>query len=169
SWYIATSRIKARLLNSNGSVNWYPEHVKHGRFGNWLEGNVDWALSRERYWGTPLPVWRCDSGHIRAVGSFKELADLSGVTLEDPHRPFVDEVAFPCAQCCQPMSRVPEVIDVWFDSGSMPFAQYHAPHEHVEHFEERFPSDFICEALDQTRGWFYLLLAVATLLYDRSS
>src|SRR5207248_10973392 len=141
----------------NGAVNWYPEHVKHGRFGNWHEGNVDWALSRERYWGTPLPVWRCDRGHIRATGSFKELAELSGVTLEDPRRPFVDEVGFPCAECREEMRRVPEVIDVWFDSGSMPFAQYHAPHENIEHFEERFPAEFICEGLDQTRGWFYSL------------
>ncbi len=169
SWYIGTSQIKDRLLASNESVNWHPEHVKHGRFGKWLEGNVDWALSRERYWGTPLPVWQCANEHAHAIGSFKELAELSGVTLTDPHRPFVDEVTFPCPECGGEMRRVPEVIDVWFDSGSMPFAQYHAPHENLEHFEERFPADFICEALDQTRGWFYSLLAVSTLLFDRSS
>ena len=169
SWYIATSQIKDRLLAANETVNWYPEHVKHGRFGKWLEGNVDWALSRERYWGTPLPVWRCDNDHAHAVGSLAELHDLSGVTLTDPHRPFVDEVEFECAECGRPMRRVPEVIDVWFDSGSMPFAQFHAPRENEEHFEERFPADFICEALDQTRGWFYSLLAVSTLLFDRSS
>jgi isoleucyl-tRNA synthetase len=169
SWYIGTSQIKDRLLAANETVNWHPEHVKHGRFGNWLEGNVDWALSRERYWGTPLPIWRCERGHITAVGSLEELAQLSGTSLEDPHRPFVDEVRFPCGECGDGMTRVPEVIDVWFDSGSMPFAQYHAPHENEQHFEQRFPADFICEALDQTRGWFYSLLAVSTLLFDRSS
>ncbi len=168
SWYIATSQLKDRLLAANETIDWYPEHIKHGRFGKWLEGNVDWALSRERYWGTPLPVWRCPEGHAQVIGSFAELEQLSGVALEDPHRPFVDEVSFPCAECGAPMLRVPEVIDVWFDSGSMPFAQYHAPHEHEEHFRERFPADFICEALDQTRGWFYSLLAVSTLLFDRA-
>ncbi len=169
SWYIATSHIKDRLLASNEAVNWHPEHVKHGRFGNWLEGNVDWALSRERYWGTPLPVWRCENDHIRTIGSLKELQELSGVALQDPHRPFVDEVEFSCEQCTAQMRRVPEVIDVWFDSGAMPFAQYHSPHENREQFEAHFPADFICEGLDQTRGWFYSLLAVATLLFDRSS
>jgi isoleucyl-tRNA synthetase len=168
SWYIATSQIKDRLLAANETVNWYPDHVKHGRFGNWLEGNVDWALSRERYWGTPLPVWRCDDEHVQVIGSLTQLRDLSGVALSDPHRPFVDEVTFPCPQCGKTMSRVAEVIDVWFDSGSMPFAQYHAPHAGTEHFEERFPADFVCEALDQTRGWFYSLIAVSTLLFDQS-
>ena len=168
SWYIATSQIKDRLLAANETVNWYPDHVKHGRFGNWLEGNVDWALSRERYWGTPLPVWRCENEHVKVIGSLAELRDLSGVALADPHRPFVDEVTFECAECGQAMSRVEEVIDVWFDSGSMPFAQYHAPHAGTQQFEERFPADFVCEALDQTRGWFYSLIAVSTLLFDRS-
>jgi isoleucyl-tRNA synthetase len=169
SWYIATSQVRDELLAANEAVNWYPDHVKHGRFGNWLEGNVDWALSRERYWGTPLPVWRCDHGCTKVIGSFAELEELSGVQIDDPHRPFVDEVTFPCENCGGDMHRVPEVIDVWFDSGSMPFAQFHAPHANLEHFEERFPADFVCEALDQTRGWFYSLLAVSTLLYDRSS
>jgi isoleucyl-tRNA synthetase len=169
SWYIATSRIKDRLLAANETVNWHPEHVKHGRFGNWLEGNVDWALSRERYWGTPLPVWRCANDHLHVIGSLAELEQLSGVALEDPHRPFVDEVRFPCPDCGAQMERVPEVIDVWFDSGAMPFAQYHAPQAGTERFERRFPADFVCEALDQTRGWFYSLLAVSTLLFDRSS
>jgi isoleucyl-tRNA synthetase len=169
SWYIATSQIKDRLLASNESVNWHPEHVKHGRFGHWLEGNVDWALSRERYWGTPLPLWVCANEHVRAIGSLGELNELAGTSLTDPHRPFVDEATFPCAECGEAMQRVPEVIDVWFDSGSMPFAQYHAPHENSEHFRERFPADFICEALDQTRGWFYSLIAVSTLLFDQSS
>jgi len=169
SWYIGTSQLKDRLLAANETITWHPERVKHGRFGKWLEGNVDWALSRERYWGTPLPVWRCPAGHIRAIGSFAELHERSGIALTDPHRPFVDVITFPCADCGEPMRRVEEVIDVWFDSGSMPFAQFHAPHRNVEHFEQRFPADFICEALDQTRGWFYSLLAVATLLFDRSS
>jgi isoleucyl-tRNA synthetase len=169
SWYIATSQLKDRLLAANETVNWHPEHVKYGRFGKWLEGNVDWALSRERYWGTPLPIWRCEQGHVAAIGSLAELGELSGTVLEDPHRPFVDEVEFPCAQCGEAMTRVPEVIDVWFDSGSMPFAQFHAPRENEDTFESRFPADFICEALDQTRGWFYSLLAVSTLLFDRSS
>jgi isoleucyl-tRNA synthetase len=169
SWYIRTSAIRDKLLASNETVNWHPPHVKHGRFGNWLEGNVDWALSRERYWGTPLPVWRCEQGHVHCVGSFDELEELSGVRLEDAHRPYVDEVGFPCIECGGRMQRVPEVIDVWFDSGAMPFAQWHAPHENAEHFRERFPADYVCEALDQTRGWFYSLLAVSTLLFDQSS
>jgi isoleucyl-tRNA synthetase len=170
SWYIATTAVRDRLLAANQTVTWYPDHVKHGRFGNWLEHNVDWALSRERYWGTPLPVWRCTAGHFHAIGSRQELARLSGISVTDPHRPYVDDVTFPCQRsgCDQPMRRVPEVIDVWFDSGSMPFAQFHAPHENEKHFEARFPADFICEALDQTRGWFYSLIAVSTLLFDRS-
>jgi isoleucyl-tRNA synthetase len=169
SWYIRTSEIRDRLLAANETVNWHPPHVKHGRFGNWLEGNVDWALSRERYWGTPLPIWRCESGHVRCVGSFDELEELSDVRVQDAHRPYVDEIGFPCPECGARASRVPEVIDVWFDSGAMPFAQWHAPIEHAEHFQERFPADYVCEALDQTRGWFYSLIAISTLLFDRSS
>jgi isoleucyl-tRNA synthetase len=169
SWYIGTSQIKHRLLAANEAVTWQPPHVKHGRFGNWLEGNVDWALSRERYWGTPLPVWKCPEGHLHVVGSLSELEGLSGVALADPHRPFVDDVQFPCPSCEAPMTRVPEVIDVWFDSGSMPFAQYGAPHTNQDEFEAHFPANYICEALDQTRGWFYSLLAVSTLLFDTSS
>ncbi|MGD0453139.1 MAG: isoleucine--tRNA ligase [Solirubrobacteraceae bacterium] len=172
SWYIATSRLRDELLAANETVDWHPPHVKHGRFGDWLKNNVDWALSRERYWGTPLPVWRCPRGHVHVVDSFAELAERSGTTLEDHHRPYVDEVSFLCphaaddgaGECGQPMRRVPEVIDVWFDSGAMPFAQHHFPFEHQETFEAAFPADFICEAQDQTRGWFYSLLAVATLL-----
>jgi isoleucyl-tRNA synthetase len=169
SWYIATSKIGDRLLAENEKIDWHPEHIRDGRFGDWLRGNVDWALSRERYWGTPLPVWRCGNGHLHCIGSFEELEELSGRPLPDPHRPFVDEVSFPCAECGEAMNRVPEVVDVWFDSGAMPFAQYHAPFENEEKFEQRFPADFICEAIDQTRGWFYSLLAVSTLLYDKSS
>ena len=168
SWYIRTQSKRDRLMAANESVTWHPEHIKHGRFGKWLEGNVDWALSRERYWGTPLPVWRCPEGCTVCVGSLAELEERSGVRLEDPHRPFVDEVTFPCANCGQDMHRVPEVIDVWFDSGCMPFAQHHAPFENEERFRERFPADFICEALDQTRGWFYSLLAISALLFDEA-
>jgi isoleucyl-tRNA synthetase len=172
SWYIATSKLREELLAANETVGWHPPHVKHGRFGDWLKNNVDWALSRERYWGTPLPVWRCASGHVHVIGSFLELEELSGGTLEDHHRPYVDELSFPCPQragdgagaCGERMTRVPEVIDVWFDSGAMPFAQHHAPFENEALLEASYPADFICEAQDQTRGWFYSLLAVATLL-----
>ena len=180
SWYIATSKLRDELLAANETVDWYPPHVKHGRFGDWLQNNVDWALSRERYWGTPLPVWRCARGHVHVVGSFAELEERSGAKLADHHRPYVDELEFPCPHgagadgadgedpskgaCGEPMRRVPEVIDVWFDSGAMPFAQHHFPFEHEALFERSFPADFICEAQDQTRGWFYSLLAVATLL-----
>jgi isoleucyl-tRNA synthetase len=172
SWYIATTKLRRELLDANETVSWHPPHVKHGRFGDWLSNNVDWALSRERYWGTPLPVWRCERGHVHVIGSFEELAERSGVQLADHHRPFVDDVEFECPHddadgepdCRQPMRRVPEVIDVWFDSGAMPFAQHHFPFEHAEGFEQGYPADFICEAQDQTRGWFYSLLAVATLL-----
>jgi len=172
SWYIATSQLRDELLAANETVNWHPPHVKHGRFGDWLSNNVDWALSRERYWGTPLPVWRCPAGHMHVVGSFTELESLSQKTLPDHHRPYVDELEFPCPHtaqeggpgCGEPMKRVPEVIDVWFDSGAMPFAQHHFPFENEAVLEGSFPADFICEAQDQTRGWFYSLLAVATLL-----
>jgi isoleucyl-tRNA synthetase len=169
SWYIATSKLRDRLLGANETVNWHPPHIKHGRFGDWLNNNVDWALSRERYWGTPLPVWRSEDGEeIHVIGSFDELEQLSGVRLEDPHRPFVDEVTFTSPTSGKLMRRVPEVIDVWFDSGAMPFAQEHAPFERQEYFESHFPADYICEALDQTRGWFYSLLAISTLLFDRA-
>jgi isoleucyl-tRNA synthetase len=168
SWYIRTSSLRDRLLATNQSIDWHPEHIKSGRMGKWLENNVDWAISRERYWGTPLPVWRNEAGETVCVGSFDELEALSGVRLEDPHRPFVDEVVIPSPSGGEPLRRVPEVIDVWFDSGAMPFAQWHAPHESSEHFQERFPADYICEAIDQTRGWFYSLLAISTLLFDRS-
>jgi isoleucyl-tRNA synthetase len=170
SWYIATSRMRERLLAANETVDWHPDHIKHGRFGKWLENNVDWALSRERYWGTPLPVWRCeaDPDHVHCVGSYAELRERSGVELEDPHRPYVDDVTFACPHGDGTMRRVPEVIDVWFDSGAMPFAQHHAPFENDDRFREHFPAQFICEALDQTRGWFYSLLAISTLLFDRA-
>jgi isoleucyl-tRNA synthetase len=168
SWYIRTSQLRDRLLAANETVTWHPEHIKHGRFGRWLENNVDWAISRERYWGTPLPVWRNAAGETVCIGSFAELESLSGVRLDDPHRPYVDEVEIPSPTGGEPLRRVPEVIDVWFDSGAMPFAQFHAPFEDREHFEARFPADYICEAIDQTRGWFYSLLAISTLLFDRA-
>jgi isoleucyl-tRNA synthetase len=168
SWYIRTTAVAERLLAANETVSWHPPHIKHGRFGDWLQNNVDWALSRERYWGTPLPVWRCAAGHTHTIGSFAELRERSGTTLSDHHRPYVDEIELPCPHCEKPMRRVPEVIDVWFDSGAMPFAQHHAPLEHERRFGERFPADFVCEALDQTRGWFYSLLAISTLLFDAS-
>jgi isoleucyl-tRNA synthetase len=172
SWYIATSKLRDELLAANETVGWHPPHVKHGRFGDWLKNNVDWALSRERYWGTPLPVWRCASDHVHVIGSFLELEERSGATLDDHHRPYVDDVSFPCPHpaadgagtCGEPMKRAPEVIDVWFDSGAMPFAQHHFPFENGELLQDSYPADFICEAQDQTRGWFYSLLAVATLV-----
>jgi isoleucyl-tRNA synthetase len=152
-------------------VNWHPEHIKHGRFGNWLENNIDWSLSRERYWGTPLPVWQCGDGHEHAVSSRAELADLSGRDLAglELHRPYVDDVVFPCPECGQEARRVPEVIDAWFDSGSMPVAQWHYPFENEELWRQRFPADFICEAIDQTRGWFYSLIAISALLTGHTS
>jgi len=168
SWYVRTTAIKDQLLASNEAVTWYPEHIKHGRFGNWLENNVDWALSRERYWGTPLPIWRSEDGEeTMCVGSRDELRELGAEVPEDLHRPYVDDATF--QRGGKTFRRVPDLIDVWWDSGSMPFAQWHAPFENEEKLEQRFPADYICEALDQTRGWFYSLLAVSTLLYGRAS
>lgn len=173
SWYIRTTAIKDALLRENEATNWHPDHIKHGRYGDWLENNVDWALSRKRYWGTPLPIWRCEDDHQVCVGSLAELSELTGVDHSglDPHRPFVDEVTFACPTCGKESWRVPEVIDAWFDSGSMPFAQWGYPWAEgsKEAFDNAFPADFICEALDQTRGWFYSLMAIATLVFDQSS
>ena len=171
SWYIRTTAIKDALLRENESTNWYPETIKHGRYGDWLSNNVDWALSRDRYWGTPLPIWRCPDGHQTCVGSRAELSELTGRDLSDldPHRPYVDEVTFDCPSCGRTATRVPQVIDGWYDSGSMPFAQWGAPHHNKAEFEASYPADFICEAIDQTRGWFYTLMAVGTLVFDRSS
>jgi isoleucyl-tRNA synthetase len=173
SWYIATSAVKDELLANNETIGWHPEHVKHGRFGKWLENNVDWALSRNRYWGTPLPIWRCDDarcGAVTCIGSVEELRERSGGDVpDDLHRPYIDEVTLRCEDCGADMHRVSSVIDTWYDSGAMPFAQFHYPFEGVEEFESRFPADYICEAQDQTRGWFYTLLAESTLLFDRSS
>jgi len=169
NWYVRTTAVKDELLAANETINWYPEHIKHGRFGNWLENNVDWALSRERYWGTPLPVWRCEQGHDMCIGSLAEITEHGGEPPEDVHRPFIDEVVLSCGQCGGEMRRVPDLIDVWWDSGCMPFAQWHAPFENEELFRERFPADYICEALDQTRGWFYSLLAVSVMLFGEAS
>ncbi|MFP5415663.1 MAG: isoleucine--tRNA ligase, partial [Actinomycetes bacterium] len=172
SWYIRTTAIKDALVRENENTNWYPEHIKHGRYGDWLENNVDWALSRKRYWGTPLPIWRCEDDHQVCVGSLAELSGLAGRDLSelDPHRPFVDEVTFSCHHCGKPSHRVPEVIDAWYDSGAMPFAQWGHPWAEgsKERFEQAFPADFICEAIDQTRGWFYSQMAVSTLVFDQS-
>jgi len=171
SWYVKTTARKDQLLEQNEGTNWYPETVKHGRYGEWLRNNVDWALSRTRYWGTPLPLWECGESHVTAVGSLAELSSLAGRELTglDPHRPFVDAVSFDCPVCGELARRVPEVIDVWYDSGSMPFAQHGAPWRGLASFEAAYPAQFICEALDQTRGWFYSLMAVGTLVFGRSS
>ncbi len=172
TWYIRTSELKNRLVDLNENINWYPDYIKQGRFGNWLENNVDWALGRERYWGTPLPVWECDTCHHQlCVGSVDQMSELAGKDLSDLdlHRPYVDQVLFNCPECHGKMKRVPELIDVWFDSGSMPVGQWHYPFENNEVFEKQFPADFICEAVDQTRGWFYTLHAISTLVFDSHS
>ena len=171
SWFIKTTAIKDKLLAENERTNWYPETVKHGRYGEWLRNNVDWALSRTRYWGTPLPLWECAESHLTCVGSLAELSGLAGRDLTglDPHRPFVDEITIGCPSCGERARRVPEVIDVWYDSGSMPFAQFGAPWRNEPEFGASYPAQFICEALDQTRGWFYSLMAVGTLVFGRSA
>ncbi len=173
TWYIRTTAVKESLISGNNEINWYPEHIKFGRFGDWLENNVDWAFSRERYWGTPLPVWKCEScGSYQCLGSIEELKAKPGFSgLKEPldlHRPFADELSFDCPQCGARMKRVSEVIDCWFDSGAMPVAQWHYPFENSTLREDgRFPADYICEAVDQTRGWFYSLHAISTLLFNR--
>jgi isoleucyl-tRNA synthetase len=173
SWYIRTTAVKDRLLQENEKTNWFPDTVKHGRYGDWLNNNIDWALSRNRYWGTPLPIWRCEDDHLTCVGSRAELTELTGTDQSDldPHRPYIDEVTFACPHdgCGKTATRVPEVIDAWYDSGSMPFAQWGYPYKNKELFEARYPAQFICEAIDQTRGWFYTLMAVGTLVFDKSS
>jgi isoleucyl-tRNA synthetase len=170
TWYVRTTEYKQQLTSLNQEINWYPEHIKNGRFGNWLENNVDWALGRERYWGTPLPIWECeDCHHQLAVGSVAELSEMAGQDLSDLdlHRPYVDEVQFECPECDGKMNRVLELIDVWFDSGAMPVAQWHYPFENEEEFNQQYPADYICEAVDQTRGWFYSLHAISTLLFEQ--
>ena len=173
SWYIRTTAVKDELISGNKEINWFPEHVKEGRFGNWLENNVDWAFSRERYWGTPLPIWKCEQcGAFECIGSVDELKTKDGCYgLKEPldlHRPFMDEATFNCGKCGGKMKRAPEVIDCWFDSGSMPFAQVHYPFENKDEFDKHLKqADYICEGVDQTRGWFYSLHAISTLLFDR--
>ena len=172
SWFIKTTAVKEALLRNNNNISWYPEHIKKGRMGNFLENVIDWAVSRERYWGTPLPIWICeDCSNIRCIGSIKELKEMAVELPErlELHRPYIDKAVLKCPECSGLMRRVPEVIDAWFDSGSMPFAQWHYPMENKEEFKRSFPADFISEAIDQTRGWFYTLLVISTLLFDEPS
>ncbi|WP_409016674.1 isoleucine--tRNA ligase [Anaerostipes caccae] len=170
SWFIKMTDVKDQLIKNNNTVNWIPENIGKGRFGDWLENVQDWGISRNRYWGTPLNVWECECGHQHAIGSIEELKSMSDNCPEDIelHRPYIDDVTVKCPECGKEMRRVEEVIDCWFDSGSMPFAQWHYPFENKEIFEENFPADFISEAVDQTRGWFYSLLAISTLLFDKA-
>ncbi|MCL2840653.1 MAG: isoleucine--tRNA ligase [Defluviitaleaceae bacterium] len=173
AWFIRVSSLRDKLLESNSKVNWLPGNVKEGRFGKFLENVIDWSISRERYWGTPLPIWVCESescGHRHCIGSIDELRQLNPNTPEDIelHKPYIDEIKFPCPKCAATMTRTPEVIDCWFDSGAMPFAQWHYPFENADMFKQQFPADFISEAVDQTRGWFYSLLAISTMLFGES-
>ena len=171
SWYIKTTAVRDQLLAQNQRIGWYPEHIRDGRFGDWLRNNVDWAISRERYWGTPLPLWICDGcGDIECIGSVAELSQQVGRTITtdeafDLHRPYVDSLSWPCQRCSVgTRRRIRDVIDCWFDSGAMPFAQHHYPFEHQDDFHSLFPAAYICEAVDQTRGWFYTLHALGVLL-----
>ncbi|NMA51011.1 MAG: isoleucine--tRNA ligase [Mollicutes bacterium] len=172
SYYLEVTKIKDEIIKANEKVNWFPEYVGTKRFGNWLLNMTDWAISRNRYWGTPLPLWRCDCGHMEMIGSIKELKERSIEKLNDKdidlHKPFVDNVFIKCPKCSKKMQRTPEVIDCWFDSGSMPFAQYHYPFENKKLWEEQYPADFICEGIDQTRGWFYSLLVIGVFLTGKS-
>ena len=172
SWYIEMTKLKDQLVANNNAVNWYPDFIGEKRFGNWLENVNDWAISRNRYWGTPINIWKCECGHIESVGSRKELSERSIENIDENielHRPFVDDVHIKCEKCGETMSRIPEVMDCWFDSGAMPFAQHHYPFENKEEFDrELFPADFICEGIDQTRGWFYSLLAISTFIKGTS-
>ncbi|MBQ7076799.1 MAG: isoleucine--tRNA ligase [Lachnospiraceae bacterium] len=171
SWYIKETEVRDNLIKNNNTVNWIPDSIGSGRFGNWLENIQDWAISRNRYWGTPLNIWECECGHRECIGSRKELAERSGNPEHEKielHRPFIDAVTFKCPDCGKEMHRVPEVIDCWFDSGAMPFAQHHYPFENEDLFKQQFPAQFISEAVDQTRGWFHSLMAVSTLLFDKS-
>jgi isoleucyl-tRNA synthetase len=172
SWFIKMTAVKDEMIANNNTINWIPDSMGKGRFGNWLENLQDWGISRNRYWGTPLNIWECECGHMHSIGSRKELEELSGnaaVKTVELHRPYIDEITFPCSVCGRTMKRVPEVIDCWFDSGAMPFAQHHYPFENKELFEQQYPAQFISEAVDQTRGWFYSLLAESTLLFHNSS
>ena len=170
SWFIKMTEVKDNLIANNNTINWIPESIGKGRFGDWLENVQDWGISRNRYWGTPLNIWECECGHMHSIGSIEELKSMSDNCPDDIelHRPYIDEVTIRCPKCGKPMHRVPEVIDCWFDSGSMPFAQHHYPFENKDLFEQQFPAKFISEAVDQTRGWFYSLLAISTLLFNKA-
>ena len=170
SWFVKMTEVKDQLIKNNNTINWMPKTIGEGRFGAWLENVQDWGISRNRYWGTPLNIWECDCGHRHAIGSIEELKSMSDNCPDDIelHRPFIDGVTIKCPECGKEMHRVPEVIDCWFDSGAMPFAQWHYPFENKEIFEDNFPADFISEAVDQTRGWFYSLLAISTLIFDKA-
>lgn len=171
SWYIEMSRLKEQLVENNNSVNWFPPFVGEKRFGNWLSEVKDWAISRSRYWGMPIPIWKCDCGHLECIGSRAELVEKAVENIDETvelHRPFVDDVHVKCSHCGKSMTRIPEVIDCWFDSGAMPFAQWHYPFEHKDDFDKLFPADFICEGIDQTRGWFYSLMAISTFIMGKS-
>ena len=170
TWFIRMTAVRDELVRNNRTVNWMPDNIKEGRMGNFLENVVDWGLSRERYWGTPLPIWVCEEGHIHVIGSRQELREMATTPVGDIelHRPYVDQIEITCPECGKPMHRVKEVIDCWYDSGSMPFAQWHYPFENKEIFEKRFPANFISEAIDQTRGWFYTLMAISTLMFNRA-
>ena len=170
SWFIKMTAVKEDLIRNNNTINWIPKSIGQGRFGDWLENVQDWGISRNRYWGTPLNIWQCECGHMHSIGSREELKEMSENCPEDIelHRPYIDEVTIKCPKCGKEMHRVPEVIDCWFDSGAMPFAQHHYPFENQEIFEQQFPADFISEAVDQTRGWFYSLLAISTLIFNKA-
>ena len=169
AWFVKTTAIREQLVENNQEINWIPDYIKNGRMGNFLANNIDWNISRNRYWGTPLPFWKCENGHIHVIGSVKELRELSGVTEElDLHKPTLDKITFPCPKCGKEMRRTPEVMDCWFDSGSMPFAQYHYPFENQETFKKAFCADYISEAIDQTRGWFNTLLSVNTAVFGKA-
>ena len=171
SWFIKMTAVKEDLIRNNNTINWIPENIGKGRFGDWLENVQDWGISRNRYWGTPLNIWQCECGHMHSVGSRQELFEMSGdekAKTVELHRPYIDEITLKCPECGGTMHRVPEVIDCWFDSGAMPFAQHHYPFENQDLFEQQFPADFISEAVDQTRGWFYSLLAESTLLFNKA-
>ncbi|NLZ82900.1 MAG: isoleucine--tRNA ligase, partial [Clostridiales bacterium] len=171
SWFIKMTDLRDDLINNNETINWMPENIGVGRFGDWIKNVQDWGISRDRYWGTPLPIWECEDGHRHCIGSIEELKSMSDNCPDEIelHRPFIDDVTIKCPECGKEMTRVKPVIDCWYDSGSMPFAQWHYPFENKEMFEDNFPADFISEAVDQTRGWFYSLLAISTLIFDKSS
>ena len=170
SWFVAMTTLRDKLIENNNKINWYPDNIRTGRFGKFLENVIDWGISRDRYWGTPLPIWQCECGHKECIGSIEELKN-KGINVPkdiELHKPYIDEVHLNCPECGKEMERVKEVIDCWFDSGSMPFAQLHYPFENKELFEQNYPAQFISEAVDQTRGWFYTLLAISTAVFDRN-